>query len=339
MNRRDGGLGRVGCLLLGLVVGCGGGNADPDATVAGDGKICVPQDHRVCDSGNAFWADDCANLGELIEECSVDKPCDDAVGSCCFPAQTTGTFAEAPVLARLDLVAGAASAELALELELVTFALLGQAQAYVVEGTIEGRHFSISARADLAESGDAFGPGLSFMGAVQSEDISNVEYASPVFFDSSPEMGGLVRLSRPIDLVSRTQLGLRLTREDSQGEGDWFALYVVIDAGAEEQLGRILFPRQGGTAGQIEAENNSMSGLVIRDNEFSLADVGKVQVASSIPTFDGEPASSALLSYPVVAPAGLPFPNVDVRYEPSIETITLTQGGVTSNCREAGELF
>ena len=134
-------------------------------------------------------------------------------------------------------------------------------------------------------------------------------------------------------------MALRLIREEAAGAGDWFALYLTLDAGDEEPIGRILFPRQAGSAAQIDDSNNSLSGRVLRVDAFSLADVGKVQVSAAFPLFDGEPATSGQLTYPNVQPSGEPFPNVDVSFEPSTQRTIVTQGGVSSKCTEAGQLF
>lgn len=289
--------------------------------------------------GDSHWADSCAIVGELIASCSDAKPCAEAVGDCCFPAATSGDYSGAPVVSRVSLSAPAASAELSLDFELVTFSVLGQAQAIAYAGIIDGVAFRIAVRADLAESGVAFGPGVSFSGHIGSEDVANVEYDTPVFFDSSPDDGGSVRLNRPISFVPRMTLALRLSREEASGNADWFAVYVTIDGSAEELLGRVLFQRDGAGQAQIDQAGNVLSGLVLRDGEFALPDVGKVQVAATVPLFDGDPATAATLSYPDVQPSAMPFPNVDVSYEPAAGRLIVSQGGVTPKCTEAGELF
>jgi len=331
---------RTGAVLMALLVGaCGGGDGGADAAVADDGAICRPDARRSCgDDGNAYWVDSCGNIGDLFAECSTDKACNGDVGNCCLPAATDGTFADAPIFSQVFWTAPAAS-EVRIRFELLAFAALGQAQGLRFEGTIDGRGFELGLRTDLGDTGAVIGTGIDYVGHIGSEDGANVEFSSPSYFDSKPDDGGMVRLNRPTMLGPRSTVELRLVREEGQGSGDWYALYLVLDDGDEALMGRILFPRQSGSPSMFDAGEPILLGRIQREGTFTVADVGKVQARVSVPLFDGESATGARLEYPLLPPDDAPFPNADVTWEGPTETVLVTQGGVAPKCTDAGELY
>lgn len=327
-------------VVLAVGLGCGGRGGGADAAVADDGAICRPNDRRICaDDGDVYWVDSCGNQGDLFAECTAEKACNMDVGNCCLPVATDGTFADSPILSQVTWTSPGAAAELRIRFELLAFAALGQAQGVRFQGTIDGRVFELGLRTDLADTGDVIGTGIDYVGRIGSEDGANVEFYAPSYFDTKPDDGGLVRINRPTMLGPRSTVEARLSREEGEGGGDWFALYLVLDGGDEELMGRILFPRQSGSASSIDDGESLLLGRIQRDGTFTVADVGKVQARVTIPLFDGSRATGATLVYPLLPPDDVPFPNADVTWESATETMLVSQGGVAPKCTDAGELF
>lgn len=340
VDRRRAGAVALSALCLTLA-GCSGGGAAPDAAISDDGGACQPNTDRICDDdGNAYWTDSCGNVSDQFAECTTERVCNPEVGQCCLAVAMGGNFMDAPSLSVVQWSLPAPGSELVVEVELVAFATLGMAQGVRYSGTIDGRAFIFGLKTDLAESGDATGPGLDFFGEIQSEDESNVEFMSPAYFDSKPDNGGIVRLNRPTMLGPRSKVRFRLVREEAAGAADWFALYLTLDEGSEELMGRILFPRaSAGVAATLDGESHSLIGRIQRIGAFATEDVGKLQASVTVPTYDGTAVPSASLDYPNLPPDDTPFPNADVTWEPFAERVVLSQGGATAKCTEAGLLF
>jgi hypothetical protein len=335
-----GAVGRATSVLFLSLCACGGGgDASPDAAVAGDGGICQPNATRICQDGEAYYADSCGNVGDRIETCSDERMCSDELGACCYPLATEGSFTDTPVFTEVTWDSSGAAAELAIEYRLMSFSTGGQAQALRYSTQIDDTEVLFGLRADLADSGDVAGPGIDFVAYIGSQDLANAEGSAPTYTNSGAAGGGFVRLNRPTTLSPRTVIGLRIVREEASGGGDWFAAYVTLDEGEEELMGRLLIPRSGGSAAQFAGGTHRMYSGVLRPNAFTLADVGKVQVSVSIPTYDGDPATGAELAYPLLPPDDAPFPNADVTYDPIEDRVVVTQGGVSPKCSEPGELF
>ncbi|MBT8491593.1 MAG: hypothetical protein KJO07_00925 [Deltaproteobacteria bacterium] len=331
---------KVACVAALLLAACGGGSSSPDAAVALDGGLCEPNASRICQDGEAYYVDSCGNLGDRIEVCDDERACNEQLGACCFPVATEGAFMGAPVFTEVTWSAPAASAELAVGYSIATFSTGGQAQTLRYSTQIDDVEVLFGLRADLADSGTAAGEGIDFVAYIGSQDLANAETSAPTYANGGADGGGFVRLNRPTDLAPRTSIALRIVREEEQGEADWFAAYTTIDEGEEELMGRLLIPRaSAGTPARLAGGSHLMYSGVLRDNAFTLADVGKVQVAVSVPTYDGDAATGASFDYPLLPPSDTPFPNADVTYDPLEDRVVVTQGGVSPKCSQPGELF
>ncbi|MBT8492774.1 MAG: hypothetical protein KJO07_06910 [Deltaproteobacteria bacterium] len=301
--------------LCAAAAACGNDSqtADPiDAAPNRDG--CVPFAQLTCSGNDTFWEDSCGNLGELAEECSNLRPCNETEGRCCAAARATGPLVD-PLIGAMNMQWTWDSPGTNLTMDFTPNAVPSETEPEHILGW----------RIDIGDHVVTFG---------LRTDLFN-ELGRGVYFlrdSTAPDLGLIMLGSGSTAVSNNNAYGMQLEYDWADGafsmkletDGDWIHAYMVRNQ-VETYLGGITSP--SATLPNVDATLIHLVGEATDYSEVTLLDVG-----FSAPTLDFVKPSAGLLTY-------VNFVNSDVSYVSATDTGRLRVGALTPQCQPAGPLL
>jgi hypothetical protein len=255
----------------------------------------------------------------------------------CTAAVTSGAF-KLPAHTSYARYAFGTSAFSKLEMEVRVVKDPGdQVGLYVApfNGTIDGTLTYLGMQTNVTNNklGTRTGKGIVFS-RWASLDPEDTKIADGGFLEVGTHEGEFVgiRLNYPWSVGTYT---LTLQRTTADLERDWFELSLVDAANKKTFIGALRFPRKvAGTPAAIAPATTLFTEVYMGATKFTEVPVWELEVRQRA---DGKPATKIASEYPAY-PNMEKFPNTDVYYTRSSDTMRFTFGGTTDQCHSAGKL-
>lgn len=258
----------------------------------------------------------------------------------CMQAATTGTlrFPSSTTYVHWQL-AGSGISDLEVDLEIANDP--GPTEGFylgLVEGKIDATFFYFGLQTRMASAtGMPLGKGALFS-IFDVSDVQRARIGPGGFTAVGTDTGSPFTSVRLPFEWSPGSYVLRLTRDDSLGEGDWFDLRLLENAsGNDVYVGGIWFPRT--TPGQpaaVQPHQDSFQEVYSGNGDY--AGIPAWQAAIMLRS-NGVPASGATSEYPTDYPDQPIYPNADISFDAGTDRVILRSGGATQRCHAAGVLF